>query len=259
MTTTRVQMEASKYNNFLKCVTSLKDFCNDVDIRNGFIRQRSNDRVSAFEVDLTEVIDSNANMIICDARKKLNLLNLFFGQDVTVEITEGANGFYTLSDQYTSIKFLTPTSVFVDNQYIEQAELERIFTASEEDLILHYDISSIISDRIKITTQNFNTLTLQIHFNGERASMNCATQSKDQFAKFVDDLNLNINVEGGFTNLTTIPFNIEHDGDIEMKIYRDPNNDRIVLNKFSTKLGDIPITIYSRSAIINEDDDQEVE
>jgi hypothetical protein len=259
MTTARFEIPADKYNNFLKCITSLKDFCNDVDIRNGFIRQRSNDRVSAFEIDLTEVIDGGANMIICDARKKLNLLSLFFGQEVSIEIIEGPNGYYTISDQYTSIKFLTPTSTFVDNQYIEQAEIERIFTASDDDLILHYDISSIISERIKITTQNFNTLTLQIIFNGETAAMSCATQSKDQYAKFVDGLSLNINVDRGFTNLTTIPFNIEHEGDIEMKIYRDPNNERIILNKFSTKLGDIPITIYSRSAIISDDEDQESE
>jgi hypothetical protein len=258
MNTTRFELTAEKYNNFLKCILSLKDFCNDIDIKNGFIRQRSNDRVSAFDVDLTSILDGG-NIVICDAKKKLNLLNSFFGQNVSIEIVEDANGYFILADQYSSIKFLTPTSVFVDNQYINQEELERIFTASDDDMILEYNIESILSERIKITTASFDTLTIQVYFNGDKAAITCATQAKDQFAKFVDNIDMNIDMDKGYSNITTIPFKIEHEDKICMKIYRDPNSPKIVLHKFETKLGDLPITIYSRSAIITEEEDTDNE
>jgi len=256
METTRFEITADKYNNLLKCILSLKDFCNDIDIKHGFIRQRSNDRVSAFDVDLTSIMDG-ANIVICDAKKKLNLLNSFFGQNVSIEVVEDTNGYFILADQYSSIKFLTPTNVFVDNQYINEEELERIFTASDDDLILEYEIEPILSERIKITTASFDTLTIQVHFNNDKAAITCATQAKDQFAKFVDGIDMNIDMDKGFSNITTIPFKIEHDDKISMKIYRDPHNTKIVLHKFVTKLGELPITIYSRSAIITDDEDSD--
>lgn len=249
-------LNAENYNNFLKCLNSLKDFCNDIDINSGFIRQRSNDRVSAFDIDLNTIL-SGSNLVISDVKKKLNLLNSFFGETVNIEIANGTNGYYIVSDQYSSIKFLKTTNIFVDNQYIQPEELERIFTASDDDLIFHYEITPKIAERIKITTTSFDTLTIQIIFNGDKAALTCSTQAKDQFAKFVDDITLNFDMGVGFSNLTTIPFKIEYDDNIQMKIYRDPNNDRIVLHKFETSLGGLPTVIYSRSSIILEEDDRD--
>ena len=49
---TRIEMDAEEFNEFLRCLLNLKEICNDVDIREGKIRQRSNDLTSVFEMDL---------------------------------------------------------------------------------------------------------------------------------------------------------------------------------------------------------------
>ena len=50
--TTTLNLDAEKYNIFLRCLTNLKEECNDIDIRGGMIRERSNDKTSIFQFDL---------------------------------------------------------------------------------------------------------------------------------------------------------------------------------------------------------------
>ena len=40
-----INLNAEGYVNFMRCLTNFKDVCNDVDIKNGFIRQRSNNSI----------------------------------------------------------------------------------------------------------------------------------------------------------------------------------------------------------------------
>lgn len=252
----RIVLESEEYNDFLKCLFNLKEICNDVDIRNGMIRQRSNDLISVFEMNLTSIIN-DINIPISNLKKKLDLLKTFTGSSVTIEIEEGeseSESYFIISDDQTSIKFLFPSIEFMDNKIMSEEELENIFNLNEEDLILNNQISSLITDRIRVITDNFNTQAIRIDFNNDKASISAATQSKDQLAIFKEDIPMNIDFERQcISNLSTIPFSIEHDTDLDFKMYKDPDQD-IALNKISTELGSVDINIYSRSMIIDEDE-----
>jgi hypothetical protein len=124
---------------------------------------------------------------------------------------------------------------------------------NDDDLILEHDLSSMITERIRIITQSFNTDAIQIMFEGEEASIRAATQAKDQFAKFVTGIPTNMLLENCSALLSTIPFGIDHDTDVEFKMFKDPNQD-IALNKFETHLGDIVMKILTRSAIVKDED-----
>jgi hypothetical protein len=246
------QLSAEEFNDFLRCLTNLKEVCNDIDVRDGFLRQRSNDKTSVFEVDMTPILPG-ITMAISDIKRKLDLLKTFAGQDVTLEIVDGSPGHFIFSDTFSSLKFISPSLQYIDNKYMSEEELERIFVMNDDDLILEYDLSSMITERIRIITQSFNTDAIQIIFNGEEASIRAATQAKDQFAKFVDNITTNMILNECSALLSTIPFGIDHDTDVEFKMFKDPNQD-ISLNKFETNLGDINVKILTRSAIVNDEE-----
>jgi hypothetical protein len=236
-------------------LTNLKDVCNDVDIRGGFIRQRTNGNVSIFEIDLNQIV-GDMNIAIIDLKQKLDLLKTFQGQDVTVEISEaspGDPGSFTFSDQYSSLRVVLPTPEFVDNKFMGEEELRSIFNSEEEDLIFEHSIPQLITERISVVTTSFNVKSIRVDFLGETAEISSATQSKDQLAKFVSGLETNIEIENASAYISVIPFSIDHDTDIEFKMYKDPNQD-VTLNNFSTQLGDIDINVYTRASIIRNED-----
>ena len=244
---TNLNLNAEEYGNFLRCVTNFKEICNDIDIREGIIRQRSNDKTTVFETDLTPII-TDVSMPISDIKKKLELLKTFTGQDVEIEI---GGDYFKFSDQYSSLRFKNPTLEFMDNKFISQNELESVFVMDENELLLDTSLSTMITDRIRITTQTFNTAGVQVEFDQDTASIRAATQAKDQFARFVSGLTTNSTIDKCAANLSTLPFCIEHDTDIEFKMFNHPTQD-ITMNMFATTLGDIIITIYGRSTIVKD-------
>jgi hypothetical protein len=251
-----ITLETEAYNDFLRCLVNLKEICNDVDIRGGFIRQRSNDLTSIFEMDLTSLI-GDAQLPITNLKKKLDLLKTFAGQSVTIEIEEGeteSESYFIFADEQSSIKFQFPAIEFMDNKMMTQEELDNIFNLDEEDLILDDALNNVITERIRIITDNFNTQAIQVKFENDLAKICAATQSKDQFANFKTDIPTNIDFGGNFnSNLSTIPFGIEHDTDLDFRMYKDPQQN-VSLNQIKTELGPVSINIFSRSAIVEEEE-----
>ena len=75
------------FNEFIRVLTNLKEVCNDADIRDGILRQRSNNHTSVFEVDLRPVFDES-NIALTNLKQKLELLKTFQGQEVEVTIED---------------------------------------------------------------------------------------------------------------------------------------------------------------------------
>lgn len=253
---TKIELDAEDFNSLLRCLMNLKDHCNDVDIRNGFVRQRSNDVTSVFEFDLTSII-GDINLPISDLKQKLDLLKIFAGQDVEVEVEEGedeSSSFFTISDEMSSIKFMFPTLQFMDNKFMTNQELESIFILDDEDLFLSTEMTKVITDRIRVISENFNIKAIQVKFERDKASVVCSTQSKDQFATFTQDVPITIDFEENhLSNLGTVPFCIDHDTPLTFKMFKVPDQD-ISYNKFETELGSVEIKIYSRSSLVSDEE-----
>lgn len=245
-------LNAEEFNDFLRCITNLKEECNDIDINGGIIRQRSNDKTSIFQIDLTPILQ-DISMTISDIKKKLDLFKIFAGQDVNVEIDNSENGYFIFSDQFSSVKFMSPSYQFIDNKFMPEDELNAIFNLDDDGLILEHELGTMITDRIKVITASFNLKAIQVMFDGEEAAIKAGTAAKDQFANFVDGISTNVVFDKCSANLGVIPFAIEHDDDIEFKMYKDPNQD-IALNTFATKLGECETTIYTRSSLVQDED-----
>jgi hypothetical protein len=246
---TNLNLNAEQYGNFLRCVTNLREVCNDVDMRGGVIRQRSNDKSTVFQMDMTPLL-TEVDMPISDIKKKLELLKTFAGQEVTITFEDDS---FSFSDQFSTLKFKNPTLEYMDNKFISMDELERVFIMDDDELLIDTQLSSVITERIKVITQTFNTQAIQIVFMGETAKLTAVTQARDQFAKIVSDIVTNAELSGCSSNLSTVPFSIEHDTDVYFKIFKHPTQD-VLMNKFDTTLQDINVVIYGRAAIIKDED-----
>jgi len=252
-------LNAERYNDLLRAFLAIKDICNDVDMREGIIRQRSNDKTSIFEIDLTPLFEeanvdiSQVNIAISAIKDKIDLLKAFAGQEVEIVIEPGEGGFFSIADEFSLVKFVFPSLQFMDNKYMTRENLNIMFETSDDDLILEYDISNMMSERIKVITSSFHTDVIQVKFEGEEAIAVAATQAKDQFAEIIKGITMNKVIEGCSVNLSNIPFGLDHDTKIEFKMYKDPNQD-ISLNTFTTSVGVVQVSIFTRSAIISDND-----
>jgi hypothetical protein len=135
----------------------------------------------------------------------------------------------------------------MDNKYTTEEEFQRIFTLNDQDLLLDHEIQSRISERMKIIAQGFNIVSFQVVFNGDSASIEATTTSKDQSAKIVSGIPCNQTLQC-FSNLVTTPFTLDHDGNLNLKMYNV--QETICVNKFSMTIGDVNIFIYGRSQLI---------
>jgi hypothetical protein len=185
--TTTLTLGPDLYTDFIRCLTNLKEVCNDIEIRDGILRQRSNDRTSIFELDMTPVIP-NVTMGVTDIKGKLDNLKMFSGQQVTLNIYPGEGQYYSFNDAYTKYRILTPSLEYLDNKFMTAEELDRMFVMNDEDLILETDLPLMITDRIRIMTTSFHTESIQILFEGESATIKTATQAKDQFGDFMENI-----------------------------------------------------------------------
>ena len=248
-------LEVESFNEFIRCLTNLKEVCNDADIREGILRQRTNNHTSVFEVDLRAVF-GESSIALTNLKQKLELLKSFQGQRVEVLINnpdDGSLGYYMFKDDHSSIKFITPTMEFMDNKFMDEEELESIFPSSEDHLILEKDLSTILTDRIKTVTHYFSIETILVEFHGETAAISASTPSKDQTAKFADGIIINEQIENASTNISNVAFSMDHETDIKYTMFKAPNQN-VALNKFETTIGDIGINVFSRSQIVEEDE-----
>jgi len=251
-----INLDADQYDDFLRCLSNLREICNDVDIRGGIIRQRTNDNSTVFEMDLNAVIE-DISIAITDLKNKLDMIKIFAGQEVEitmVEATDDIPGYFIFKDQYTSLIIQSPTLEYIDNKFIDQEELSFIYELTDDDLLLETDLSKMITDRVKTISNALNSQAVQITFNDETATISASTQARDQHADFVGDIVLNTELVNAFSNISLVPFVIDHDADIEFKMYLDEVNN-VSTNKFATSLGDIDINMYSRSSIIQSEED----
>jgi len=250
-----INLDAEKFDELLRCLSVLREHCNDADIREGIVRQRANENTSVFEIDLTPLV-GDITIPFSGLKQKLDLLKMFSEQEVeiTVDVPEGENGSFSFSDQYSVLRFEMPDLDYMDNKFIPEEEMANIFAMNDEDLILSADISSFISDRMRIVSAGFSVNTVQVDVEGEEASIYAKTQSGDQYAKFLEGL-VTDKVLQCSSHMVITPFIIDHDGDIAFQMFNVQPN--VSANKFSTTIADIDINLYTRSALVDTGEDAE--
>lgn len=248
----RVNLDADGFEAFLRCLILLKDFCSDADIRAGVIRQREDQNSAVFEIDMTSLI-GEIDLPIDKLKNKVDMLKCFSGQEI--EIVSDEREFKFL-DQFSVLKIENPRLDYLNNEYMTVEEVDNVFPIVEEDNVLVSNITTMISDRMRTITQGFDVNNIQVNFEGETAFISAVTRAKDQSAKFLSGITTNREMPPCYSNLVAVPFIIDHDGDIDFRMYNSEDaNGNVCVNKFTTMIGEIDVTIFGRSSLYEFEED----
>jgi len=245
-------LTSDEFDIFIRGLSILRDNCNDVDIKDGFIRERTDRQTSIFMINLNSIVP-DINVSFGDIKEVLDALKTFAGRDVTISVNDIGCSF---SDEYSRMEFHKPFDDFIDNKFITDEEFDKIIQISEEDLVLDTELFSLLTDRIDLVGKIYQVESIQIKLEGENASLHMVTSAGDRNTKIIGDIITNKVLETNYiSNIITAPFIIDHDNDINFKIYKMPEKDSI-LNTFITHIGDLDIKIISTAGIREEDDDE---
>ena len=255
---TTIVLSSDLYEEFFQCIANLRDICTDVIIKDGFIRQRTDDKNSIFEMDLTDLFGEPVTIPISYFKSKFDLYKVFLGQEVTIKIHEDeddeGSSWYEIADNLSRIKFDFPFLSYMQNEFVTEEELAAIFTCSEDDLILETLIEKTITERIKTITSNYQAHFVRMDFAGETLSIGAVDPAKTNRVYFLENLAVEMNFEEPYlANMTRIPFMINHDTSYNFKLFKQPE-EMITQNKITTSIGAVPINIYCKSQLITEDD-----
>ena len=241
-----MNLDMTKFGELNRCLTIFKDLCNDVEIREGIIRQKTNDGAVVFEIDLTPLL-GDLNIRFSNLKEKLDLFKVFYNQAVTIE-NDGENTNFV--GTYSTYVFKNPDLDFMDNKFITAEDLQNATQMNRDDLMLSTSIIPTITEAIKIITQGFHVNSIKVAFDGNEASITSTTVAKDQWTSFISNIRTEQEIVCS-TNLVSTPFIIDHDGDILFEMFKN-SGDR-VLTRLSTTISDININLYSRGQLIFEE------
>jgi hypothetical protein len=242
-----VTIHANDFLNLLRCLSLLKDDFNDVKIREGILRQRSNNKANIFEMDLTPLV-SECDIVLSHLKQKLPLLKGLSRQEVKITSTDDTISFL---GERSIFKFTNPRPDFLDNKFISSEELNNIFHLREKNVVLEYPISKETSKLMKVITSQFNIVSFQVSFEGDTASIIATTTDKKQYSRIEQGIPIKAPMKC-FSNLVVTPFFIDHDGEILLKMYKIQED--VFINKFKTLIGKITVNVYCRSQLIEDNE-----
>lgn len=230
-----VSVNSGDFANIIRCLSMLKDYCDDITIRDGIIRQRTRDKNNVVEIDLTSILGTDISMILASLKEKIDILKTFLGQDVEIKVDDENSVYF--SDSYSTFKFLRVREEYLPQKFMPETDIP---TLEEEDKILTYDVPEIVSTRVRVVGQSFNINRVSIKFENEVCSINAEAESKDKFANFSSNI-VTEKARNFVTVLNHFPFIIDHDNTIKVEIFETP-----MLCKFMTSIENIGIKIYCR-------------
>lgn len=245
----QIILSSADFEKFVNIVMIFRDICNDVDIRNGLIRQKSNDRHTIFNIDLSSLIPG-VSIPISNLKQKIDLLKMFVGNDVTIIDEEKR---FSVSDQYSLLKFEKSDLSYLDNVFITDEEFGAFSNINEEDKLIDFTIQKKITDRLKTIANAFNIAYVRINFNGEHASISTKSQSKEQYAEIMSGIETE-KVLNNSTNNVITPFTIDHDTETRLRMYTVQEN--ICMNVYDTSLNEVPMQIFTRTQLISLDEEE---
>jgi hypothetical protein len=242
-----VTIHPNDFSNLIRCLSLLKDKCNDVRICEGILRQRTNDKANVFEMDLTPLV-SDCDIVLSNVKSKISMLKGLSGQKVKITSTDNNISFL---GEPSMFKFDNPRLNFLDNKFMSSEELGKIFPLKEEDVVLEYYIGKETSRIMKVISSQFHIVSFNVCFEGDTASIIATATSKDHYAR----IEHGIPIKGPlkcFSNLVVTPFLLDHDGDTLLKMYNV--QETVCINKFKTLVGKATVTVYGRSQLIEEEE-----
>jgi len=242
------------FSKFLNTIKLIQEYCTDCEIKNGIIRQISNDKHCRFEIDLSQVLPET-DILFTALKLKVLLLKSFELDTTTLPedadqniIFESDSKYYRFIDLFSDLKFRIPLQKYLDNTYIVDSEWSKMTDIlKEENLIMSTLINSYLSKRVKVITEGFENDVILLNMNEFNGVISSETSNKDNTSDLVKDIELNTKMEKCQIRMVSLPFTLDINSDILMDVYKVSK--KVVTCRWKMKYFGIPITIYAQSEI----------
>ena len=250
-------LSKKQFKEFYTFLNSIKpdflDFC----IVNGGFRSRNNSMTCVVETNFDYL--KGMNFIIANIKAFVKILSAL---DKKAEITVAADyKNISFNDGYQTVTFKNSPTEFCDNKFITDKEFNEIFHDNIDNnrpLIKETLPKSIVNTIYKVSRVN-NTETITFkhsedNLNEGKIFISPLGQNNDSDREYTIKLKeklLTAMDKNHYFNISNFPFTFnKSDMTLNFKFFVDQNILGIVQ---STKVDDLPITIYSRSAYIAHD------
>jgi len=255
---TTIVLTDDLYEEFFNCLANLRDPCTDIVIKDSIIRQRSDDKNTLFEVDLSTLFNEDVTIPISHWKEKFDLFKVFLGKEVTIKVHHDPedfnNSWFELSDDISRMKINFPDLEYLHNEFVSEEEMATVVTCTEDDIILETSIEQTVTDRIKTITKNFQSHFIKMEFEGESLALSAVDAAKTNKVTFIENLPIEMEFDQVyFANMTKIPFLINHDTAFTFQLFKE-TDEMITQNKIKTSIGTIPISMYCKSQLMAEDE-----
>ena len=250
MSTSTLTLTGKQWQSFCKILGGLARQCNDVDINQGIIRQRSHGSAAIFEVDLRPFF-GGATFPISNFKEKLKTLKMFKSG---VTITLGQNE-VMISDGFTPYTIMNPERNYLDNKFMSQQERESMFLSvlQKPSLLIRNRIEKKMIKRIRTALSKLHRDTYEVVFAKHSASFRVeektgGSKQPSISVDVIEDIPL-FEPTTGYAQFPSLPFkSFDCDGDMGWELYRV--NGRL-FSKVYGRIGDITATTYTRGDLNN--------
>lgn len=250
MSTSMVTIDKKQWKSFCKALEGLARQCNDVDINDGIIRQRSNDYSAVFEVDLRAIV-GGSTFTLTYFEKKLKMLKTLTNR-VTIEPEPEKVVF---ADGVSSYSIQALNRSYLDNKFMTLQEMDSVFPGvfQETSLLIRNKIEKMIRKRTRVALSKLNANTYKVVFNTHSASLRVeegiGSNKPNLSVNVIRDIPL-FQPTTGYTRLSPLPFqSFDCDGDMGWEVYRVGKN---ILSKNHGRIGGIIVTTYTRGELKND-------
>jgi len=251
MSNTKVTLNEKQWKSFCKTLEGLGKQCNDVDIKDGVIRQRSNDRFSIIEVD-TKAMLGNSTFAIANIKEKLKVLKGLTG-DVAIEAEQDKVVF---SDGASSCSIPAPDMGFLNNNYLPKSDLD----SAQSDIpqgtppLINYRIDKKDIKRIRSAASALKSNSYRVHFDNDSASIRLeeggwGSKDSKSSVEVIKGIPVSQPTKGSMA-VTISPFtSFDYDGDIRWEVY---GKDNVAIGKYFGAVGDVNTASYTKSPLIDD-------
>jgi hypothetical protein len=239
-----------QFSNLIRVLSILQDECNDCDIRNGVVRQFNNAINSIFHIELSNFIQTS-NIPMSLLKQKIEMFKNFSDEEeIKFNVSEEVEGgHFIIAGKHSSLRMDFPKLEYLDNKFMDEEDFARkIADLKEDNLILSSDINKGICNKIKGISKVFNSEAVKLVFNGKKAGLVSQSAGKDNFIKFITNLDISKDIPKSVGNLYIALFTIDHDDDISLSVHL--LNDDLIVAKSSAKVGDIEVDVFARANLL---------
>ena len=252
---TIITLTREKFNNFLRILRMIENACNDVEIVDNRILQKTNDKYCIIDVDLSSVFNQPCSFAISKIKNKNQLFKILESNDdnasnndedlITIKIDDK---FCIFEDNISELKFTKPITKYLDNTFISDDSVLKLIDVKDENLLFEQIINSNLVKRIRNILEGFNMDHITCKVNNDKINFNVSTLDKQNSSDVIKNMALNRD-EGSKYKFAIQAFAFTIEGnEVNITMYKTSSG-KIVTYFFDQEIFEIPVKIIGRAQL----------